>query len=130
MNPYRMPRNQVHMHKQKSKLRVGDTVIVMSGNHKGETGKVQTINLVSQQVTVSNVNIRKKHKKPSTKDPAGGIISFPAPLALSSVAYYDDATSSATRIGYRIEDGKKIRFSKKTKKTIPIPEPVRKNNSQ
>ena len=65
-------------------------------------------------VIVNGVNVRKKHQKPTQANPEGSIVDIYAPIDVSNVAIYDAKTKKASRVGYRIEDGKKVRFAKAT----------------
>lgn len=98
--------------KYKYRLRKGDPVIVTVGKSKGETGKVERIDGKSGRVFVSGTNIYKKHQKPGQVSEEGGIIDKSMPLDLSNVAYVDPESKKATKIGYKIDDGKKVRFAK------------------
>lgn len=102
----------------KCRLRVGDRVQVISGVHQGALGEIESLDLTQQRVVVKNVNPKMKHQKPSSQNPKGGIRMIYAPLALSNVAFYDGDHNKVTRIGYRMEEGKKQRYSKLSGKTI------------
>ncbi len=101
----------------KFKIKKGDTVIVLAGNSKGQTGRVLQVLKKKQRVLVEGVNLVKKHQKP-TETQKGGILEIEAPIAISNVAYYDAKSKSATRIGRRVENGKIVRYSKKSGETI------------
>ncbi len=100
------------------KLRVGDTVQVISGSDKGKTGEIIQILRKENRVIVEGVNIVTKHIKPSQADPEGGIITREAPIHASNVAYYDSKAKQTVKVGYSFEDGKKIRINKKTGKAL------------
>ena len=100
------------------KLRVGDTVIVIAGSEKGKTGKILKINHKTNRIIVEDVNKVTKHVKPSQSDPDGGIITVEAGIDVSNLAYYDSKLKRGVKLGYRCEDGKKVRFNKKTGETI------------
>ena len=102
----------------KSKLRKGDEVIVIAGSCKGKTGKISKLDLKNNRVFVGGVNLKKRHTKPTQENPDGGILEKPASLHISNVALCDPDTSKATRIGMKIEAEKKVRFAKKSGKTI------------
>ena len=91
------------MKKIASKLRNGDQVKVLCGRSKGSTGKIETINRLNSSVVVSGVNIYKKHKKPTSENPDGGIVDKPMPLHISNVALVDPKTKKATKVGYKME---------------------------
>ena len=91
------------------RIKKGDTVKVIAGKDKGKTGTVLRTLPKEDRVVVEGLNIAKKHVKPSQAG-QGGIEEFPAPIHVSNV--------KATRVGYRFEDGKKVRFAKKSNETI------------
>ena len=95
------------------KLRKGDNVIVLSGNDKGKTGEILEIIPSTQKVVVKGVNIRKKHVKPRKAGEEGGIIPSEYPIHSSKVNIICPKCGKASRIGYVIEDGKKVRVCKK-----------------
>lgn len=100
----------------KFKIKSGDTVKVIAGDQKGKEGKVVKILTSEGKAIVEGVNLVKKHTKPSAQNPQGGIIEKEAALPISNLAIVVDGET--TRVGYRFEDGKKVRFSKKTDKAI------------
>lgn len=102
----------------KLKIKSGDTVVVTTGEHKGSEGKVLKVFLEKNKAIVEGVNTVKKHEKPSAANPQGGIKEKEAPIHISNLALVDPKSGEATRVGYRTEDGKKIRFSKKSNQVI------------
>jgi len=100
------------------KIKKSDEVIVITGRDKGKRGEVLTVR-PDGRLVVSGVNVAKKHQRgnPNAGQP-GGIVDKEAPIQASNVAIYNDETGKADRVGFRIEDGKKVRFFKSTKKTI------------
>ena len=96
-----------------SKIRKGDTVIVLSGKDKGRQGQVLKV-LPTGHVIVENLNKSKKHQKPNQQaNVQGGIIDKEMPLATSKVAIWNAGAKKADRIGYKtLADGKKVRFFK------------------
>jgi large subunit ribosomal protein L24 len=100
------------------KLRVGDTVQVISGSDIGKTGEIIQILRKENKVIVEGVNMVTKHIKPSQADPEGGIVTREAPIYASKVAYYDSKAKETVKIGYDFVDGKKIRINKKTGKAL------------
>jgi len=100
----------------KLKIKTGDTVRVIAGDNKGQEGKIVKVLLDTNKAIVEGVNMVSKHTKPSAQNPQGGISKFEAPIHTSNLMLVEDGET--TRVGYRIEDGKKIRFSKKTDKVI------------
>ena len=101
---------------QKFKIKSGDTVKVIAGDHKGSEGKVLQILKEKNRVVVEGVNMISKHTKPSAANPQGGIVKKEAPLHISNLALVENG--EAVRVGYRIEGDKKVRFSKKSDKAI------------
>ncbi len=100
-------------------IRKGDTVKVLSGNHRSKQGKVLQILPQAYRAIVEGVNIVSRHRKPSTKHPQGGIEKKEAPIHISNLMLVDPATGDATRIGRKRNDaGKLERYSKKTGKII------------
>ena len=104
-----------------SKLHIkkGDTVIVNSGENKGQSGKVLKVFVKEQRAIVEGVNKVKKSQKPSAKYPQGGIIEIEAPIVISNLNPVDPKTGKATRIGRKLNaDGKLVRFAKKSGEEI------------
>ena len=95
------------------KLKKGDNVIVLSGNDKGKTGEVLEVIPSTQKVIVKGVNVRKKHVKPRKAGEEGGIIPSEYPIHSSKVNIVCPKCGKASRIGYIVEDGKKVRVCKK-----------------
>lgn len=100
------------------KVRVGDTVMVIAGSDKGMTGEILSINHKTNKVVVEGVNKVKKHIKPSQSDSEGGIQTVEAPIDASNVAYYDTKAKAKVKLGYKFEDGKKVRVNKATGEVI------------
>ncbi len=104
---------------RKSRIRKGDTVVVISGRERGKSGKVLSIDLRAGKVIVEKLNIIKRHTKPSQKAKQGGILEREAPLAMSNVMFLCPVTQKPTRVGIRtLEDGRRVRFSKKSNETV------------
>lgn len=99
------------------RIKTGDTVKVIAGKDKGKTGTVLRTLPKEDRVVVEGLNIAKKHVKPSQAGQSG-IEEFPAPIHVSNVKLVDPKSGEATRVGYRFEDGKKVRFAKKSNETI------------
>ncbi|MFB6434996.1 MAG: 50S ribosomal protein L24 [Candidatus Malihini olakiniferum] len=100
------------------KIRRNDEVIVLTGKDKGKRGKVKNV-LSSSKILVEGINLVKKHQKPvPTLNQIGSIIEKEAAIQLSNVALFNSETGKASRVGFRFEAGKKIRFFKSTKETI------------
>lgn len=99
---------------KKFKLKSGDTVKVIAGDHKGSEGKVLQIIKDKDRVLVEGVNLVSKHTKPSAQSPQGGIVKKEASLHISNVMLVDDGV--AVRVGYNVDGNTKTRVSKKTNK--------------
>ena len=98
------------------KIKTGDTVKVIAGKDKDKEGKVLSVDKKTGRVVVEGVNMVTKHAKPSASKQQGGIINKEAPIDASNVMYVQNG--KATRIGYKVEDGKKVRVAKKTGEVI------------
>jgi large subunit ribosomal protein L24 len=103
---------------KKFKIKTGDLVQVLAGKDKGRKGKVLKIFKAKDRVLVEGVNIVKKHVKPSTENPQGGIVEKEAPIHISNVNLVDPKTGKPTRVGYEMKGDKKVRVSKKSKEVI------------
>lgn len=95
-------------------VKKGDKVKVISGKDKGKTGVVLTALPKKDRVVVEGINIIKKHTKPNQANPQGGIVSQEAAIHVSNVMLLDPKSGEPTRVGYKIEDGKKVRVAKKS----------------
>ena len=104
-------RVEINRH-SKLKLRKGDEVIVLTGRSRGETGKIEEIDKKTGRVYLAGKNLIKRHTKPDLNNHEGGIIDVPAPLHISNVALVDPKTKKATRVGFKVEGGKKVRIAK------------------
>ncbi|ADU28423.1 50S ribosomal protein L24 [Evansella cellulosilytica] len=102
------------MSQTKLHVKKGDTVKVISGKDKGKEGTILEAYPSQSRVLVEGVNVVKKHAKPSQTNPQGGIISKEAPIHVSNVMPLDPKTSEPTRVGYKVENGKKVRIAKKS----------------
>ena len=98
------------------KIKTGDTVKVIAGKDKDKEGKVLSVDKKTGRVVVEGVNMVTKHAKPSASNQQGGIINKEAPIDASNVMYVQNG--KATGIGYKVEDGKKVRVAKKTGEVI------------
>ncbi|MBF8246633.1 MAG: 50S ribosomal protein L24 [Rickettsia sp.] len=98
------------------KLKKGDSVIVLAGKDRGKTGKILNILPKQQKILVSGVNVIVKHLKPS-KESEGKIVKQESPLHISNVSYYTK-DKNISKIGFRFENEKKVRFLKKTGQVI------------
>ncbi|MBB5150195.1 MULTISPECIES: 50S ribosomal protein L24 [Ureibacillus] len=95
-------------------VKKGDKVKVITGKDKGKEGIVLAAFPKKDRVIVEGVNIVKKHVKPNQLNPQGGIVSQEAPIHVSNVMLIDPKTGEPTRVGYKIENGKKVRVAKKS----------------
>ena len=95
----------------KLKIKTGDTVKVIAGDHKGSEGKIVKVFIEKNKAIVEGVNMVKKHEKPSAANPQGGIKEKEAPLQISNLSLMDK-DGKTTRVGYRMEGDKKVRFAK------------------
>lgn len=100
-----------------AKIKKGDKVIVLTGRDKGKTGEVTQVLPKEERVVVSGVNVVKRHQRPSQTNP-GGIVEKNASIHVSNVALVDPKSGEATRVGFKIEDGKKVRVAKKSGEVI------------
>src|SRR5690554_5617424 len=97
------------------KIKRDDDVIVIAGKDKGKRGKV----LADNRLVVTGVNIIKRHTKPNPMAGVqGGIVEKEAPIHVSNVAIFNPETSKADRVGFKVEDGKKVRIFKSTQKAV------------
>ena len=101
----------------KIKIKKGDTVRVITGSHKGSEGKVMSISREIYKAIVEGVNMIKKHNKPNAQNPQGGITEKEAPLHISNLSLLT-SDGKTTRVGYRVEDGSKVRVAKKTDEVV------------
>ena len=99
-----------------SKIRKGDTVRVIAGKDVGAEGKVLVVDPGNNKVLVEGVNIVKKHTKPSMQNQNGGIVEKEAFIDISNVMYVHKG--KATRVGFKTENDKKVRFAKSTGEVI------------
>ena len=98
------------------KIKKGDTVKVIAGKDKDKTGKVIAVNKKDGKVLVEGVNMLTKHTKPSAANQNGGIIHQEGPIDASNVMYVHKG--EATRVGFKLEGDKKVRFAKSTGEVI------------
>ena len=98
------------------KIKKGDLVKVIAGKDKDKEGKVVVVDQKNGKVVVEGVNMMTKHTKPSAANQQGGIVTTEAPIDASNVMVIVDG--KATRVGFKVEDGKKVRIAKSTVKVI------------
>lgn len=99
-----------------SKIRKGDLVRVITGKDKDKEGKVLSVNAKNHTVLVEGINMVSKHTKPNAQNQTGGIVSQESYIDISNVMLVVDG--KATRVGFKVEDGKKVRVAKATGKVI------------
>ncbi|AXN39130.1 50S ribosomal protein L24 [Peribacillus sp. NPDC060186] len=99
-------------------VKKGDKVVVISGKDKGKQGTILEAYPKQNRVLVEGINIVKKHSKPSQINPQGGIISREAAIHVSNVMPLDPKSGKPTRVGYKIENGKKVRVAKISGETL------------
>ena len=95
------------------KYKKGDEVIVKVGKDKGKIGKISKVITSNEKVVITGVNISKKHQKPS-QDSKGGIVDKEMPIHISNILAYDAKSKKFSKVGFKIEEGKKIRILKST----------------
>ena len=96
-----------------AKFKKGDDVVVLTGKDKGRTGKVTRVLPKDNRVVVQGINVVQRHTRPSQVNPQGGIVNKEASIHVSNVALVD-SNGKATRVGFRMEGDKKVRFAKST----------------
>jgi large subunit ribosomal protein L24 len=100
-----------------AKLKKGDSVVVIAGKDKGKTGEITRVMPKDNKALVGGVNVSIRHTK-QTQSAQGGRIAKDMPIDLSNLALADPKTGEATRVGFRIENGEKVRYAKKSGETI------------
>ena len=103
---------------KKLHIKKGDTVYVNAGNDKGMTGKVLSVDRSKDRVIVEGVNMVKKHTKPNSKQPQGGIVEQEAGIHISNLQLIDPKSGKPTRVGYKMVGDKKVRYAKKSGEEI------------
>ena len=98
------------------KIKKDDMVRIIAGKDKGKDGKVLSVDTANHKVTVEGINVITKHMKPGAGNPQGGIVKMEAAIDISNVMLLVDG--QPTKVGFKTEDGKKVRVAKKTGKTI------------
>lgn len=102
----------------KTNIKKGDNVYVLAGDDRGKQGRVLSVDRDKMRAIVEGVNFVTKAAKPSAKHPQGGLIKMEAPIHISNLALIDPKSGKPTRVGHRIEDGKKVRYAKKSGEEI------------
>jgi len=101
-----------------AKIRREDEVVILAGKDQGKRGKVSQV-LPTGKLIVEGINLVKKHQKPNPQlGVAGGIVEQEAPMQASNVAIFNSATGKADRVGFRFEDGQKVRFFKSNSELV------------
>lgn len=99
-------------------IKKDDQVYVLNGDDRGKTGRVLSVDRKKERAIVEGINIITKAMKPNARYPQGGLVKMEAPIRLCKLALIDPKTGKPTRVGYRMEDGKKVRYSKKSGEVI------------
>ncbi|MEC6749138.1 50S ribosomal protein L24 [Marinilactibacillus sp. GCM10026970] len=99
-------------------VKSGDKVKILAGKDKGKQGTIKTALPKQNKVIVEGINIMKKHTRPTGMGQEGGIVEIEAPIHVSNVQLIDPKTDEPTRVGYKFEDGKKVRYAKKSGETL------------
>ncbi|WP_291274752.1 50S ribosomal protein L24 [Flavobacterium sp.] len=102
----------------KLKIKSGDLVRVIAGDHKGQEGKVLRVLRDKNKAIVEGVNMISKHTKPSAQNPQGGIVKKEAPIHISNIQIVDAKAKTTTKVGFKMEGDKKVRFSKKSNQVL------------
>ena len=102
---------------RKLKIKSGDTVRVITGDHRGAEGKILKLSKDKNKAIVEGVNMVKKHMKPDAKNPQGGIVEKEATIQISNLTLLT-SKGETTRVGFRMEGDKKVRFAKKSNEVI------------
>jgi large subunit ribosomal protein L24 len=92
--------------------------LVTAGDHKGSEGKVLRVLKDKNKAIVEGINLVKKHQKPSAASPQGGISEMEAPIHISNLSLKDPKSGQATRVGFKMEGDKKVRFAKKSNQAL------------
>ena len=98
--------------KMKTRIKKDDTVKVLTGKEKGKTGRVLKVDRISGRIIIQGLNMVKKAAKKKSQQDKGGIIEIEAPIHISNVALTTKG-GQVTKIGYKFENGKKVRFARK-----------------
>jgi large subunit ribosomal protein L24 len=100
-----------------AKIKKGDRVVVLAGKDRGRQGNVLRVFPTESRLLVEGVNVVQRHTRPSQANPQGGIVNKEAPIHVSNVAYVDKG-GEPTRVGFRMQGDKKVRFAKKSGEVI------------
>jgi len=102
----------------KLKIKSGDIVRVIAGDHKGAEGKVLRVFIDANKAIVEGTNMVLVYTKPSVKNPQGGIVKKEAPIQVSNLSLIDPKSKKATKVGFKVEGDKKVRFLKKSNQVL------------
>ncbi len=102
----------------KLKIKKGDIVKVIAGESKGKQGRVLEVFPETNRASVENVNIVSKHTRPNAQNTQGGIVKKEAPVNVSNLMLIDPKLGKATRVGRKTEEGKLVRYAKKSGEVI------------
>jgi len=106
------------MSRPKLKVKKGDRVIVIAGRDKGKRGEVLQVIPDDNRALVQGINVVRRHQK-QTPQQDGGVVSKEAPIHISNIAMEDPSDGSPSRVGYKfLDDGRKVRFAKRSGETI------------
>jgi large subunit ribosomal protein L24 len=108
------------------RIRKDDMVEVLSGNDRGKRGRVLRVIPDKDRIVVQGVNLRWKHMRKSQQMPQGGRMRREMPLHVSNVMLFDEAAQLRSRVGYKVEDGKKVRILRKTGAVLGAAPPAEK----
>jgi large subunit ribosomal protein L24 len=97
-----------------ARIRKGDMVEVLAGNDRGKRGRVLRMILDKNRIVIQGVNLRWKHMRKSQQMPQGGRMRREMPLHISNVMLFDEGAQQRSRVGYTVQDGKKVRIARKT----------------
>ncbi len=100
------------------KIKKGDKVKILTGKDKGKSGKVLSVNVEKDKISVEGLNLLNKNKRPKTQGEKGQRIQFPAPIQASNVALICPKCGKSVRVAYKVENKNKVRFCKKCKEII------------
>jgi large subunit ribosomal protein L24 len=102
-----------------ARIRKGDRVVVLTGRDKGKKGEVLKLFPKDERALVAGVNVVKRHQRQTQRQQAG-IINKESPIHLSNIAHADPRTGEPTRIGFKMEGDRKVRFAKKSGEVIDV----------
>ena len=99
------------------RIKKGDKVVVIAGKDKGRTGEVVAVSPKDDRAVVSGINVVRRHQR-QTQTTEAGIIAKEAPIHLSNLAVADPKDGKPTRVGYKVEGDKKVRYAKRSGEVI------------